>query len=260
MLLAGTDSLVTATTGILPSRRPRALPSFVGVVIPASDEADRIVASLEAVFVAGSHPLFESVVVTVVVVDDSSSDLTGELALEALGSRGGVTRVDARSAGAARRAGFVELCRLSDGLDDHAVWFATTDADTIVSSDWLIGQLRWRRAGADAVAGLVTAVSWEQQPAIVRLRYRQHMARFGSGFGHPHVYGANLGLSKAAYLHAGGIAEIESGEDHALWDSIGQSEYVRAQVPDVMVATSARREGRAPDGFSALLRSLGERS
>ena len=236
------------------------LPSFIGVVIPANDEADGIVAAIAAVLLAGSHPLLGSAVVRVQVVDDSSSDLTGELAVKALGAGGGVTRVDARSAGVARRAGFVELCRLSDGLDDDEVWFATTDADTVVSRDWLVRQLRWRQSGADAVAGLVTAVSWGQQPEIVRRRYQRHMAGFGSGFGHPHVYGANLGLSKAACLHAGGIAEIESGEDHALWDAIGDGGFVRAQVPDVMVATSARREGRAPDGFAALLRSLGEDS
>jgi hypothetical protein len=235
------------------------VPAFVGVVIPANDEADLIVASVGAVLKAAAHPLLACSSVTVLVVDDSSADLTAELAFKALGSQGRVARVDARSAGVARRAGFIELCRLSAGLEDDSVWFATTDADTIVSPDWLIGQLRWRRAGADAVAGLVTATSWDEQPDAVRRRYEQHMSRFGSGFGHPHVYGANLGLSKAAYLHAGGIAEIESGEDHALWDSIGHT-FVRAHVPDVVVTTSARREGRAPDGFSALLRSLGDRS
>jgi glycosyltransferase involved in cell wall biosynthesis len=252
---------VTATLpGIVRASQTRVLPSFIGIVIPANDEADCIVASIDAVLRAGSHPFLGSAVLSILVVDDSSTDLTGELALEALGPRGGVARVDARSAGVARRAGFVELCRLSDGLQDDAVWFATTDADTIVSPDWLARQLRWRQAGADAVAGLVTAISWGQQPEIVRRRYQQHMARLGSGFGHPHVYGANLGLSKAAYLHAGGIAEIETGEDHALWDAIGEGSFLRAQVPDVMVTTSARREGRAPDGFSTLLRSLGEHS
>ena len=82
------------------------------------------------------------------------------------------------------------------------------------------------------------------------------MGRLGGGFGHPHVYGANLALTKAAYLETGGISEIDSGEDHALWDALEANGRRAVHVPDVRVATSTRREGRAPDGFSALLRSL----
>lgn len=250
--------MTESISALVPRAPARVSPRVVGVVIPANDEADGIVAAIEAVLLASSHSVLASSIVTVVVVDDSSADLTAELAIEALGGAGRVTRVEARSAGVARRAGFVELCRLTEGLEDDAVWFATTDADTVVSPDWLARQLKWRHAGADAVAGLATVVSWEQQPEAVRRRYRHHMARFGAGFGHPHVYGANLGLSKAAYLGAGGVSELDTGEDHALWDAVGEAQYLRAHVPDVLVATSARREGRAPNGFSALLRSLGE--
>jgi glycosyltransferase involved in cell wall biosynthesis len=234
----------------------RVVPRFVGVVIPANDEETSIGAAIQAVTQASKHTSLEGVDVRIVVVDDSSSDSTGERAAAAVGPAGDVIRVEARSAGAARRAGFLELCRATEGLPSDEVWLATTDADSLVFADWLARQLQWRQNGADCVAGTVTPISWEEQPAVVRRRYESQMAQLGSGFGHPHVYGANLGLTKAAYLESGGIAGIDSGEDHALWDALKGKGCRALHVPDVRVATSTRREGRAPDGFSALLRSL----
>jgi hypothetical protein len=234
-------------------------PSFVGVVIPANDEAGVVAQSIDAVLRASAHPCLERSAFFLVVVDDSSSDMTAERAAARMGSVGQVIRVEAHSVGAARRAGFVELCRASEGLDADDVWLATTDADTLVRRDWLARQLRWWRRGAEAVAGTVTPISWHEQPAIVRRRYEALMARLGCGLGHPHVHGANLGLTKAAYVTAGGVSGIESGEDHGLWDAVRASGRAAVHVPDVVVATSTRREGRAPAGFSALLRSLEER-
>jgi hypothetical protein len=227
---------------------------FVGVVIPANDEAASVAASVAAVRRAAAHPALGRSVVAVVVVDDSCSDSTGERAAAALGAGGTVIRVDACSAGIARRAGFLELCRSSEGLDADRVWLATTDADTLVDPDWLARQFGWWRRGACGVAGLVRPLSWDEQSAVVRRRYEAHMAALGRG--HPHVYAANLGLTKAAYLDAGGVAPIDSGEDHALWDALARTGRQAVHAPDVVVATSTRREGRAPDGFSALLRSL----
>jgi glycosyltransferase involved in cell wall biosynthesis len=238
--------------------RVGSVPEFIGVVIPANDEAETVSAAVDAVRRAADDSRFGRSVVTAVVVDDRSSDATGERAAATLGRWGRVLRVEEGCAGAARRAGFVELSRWSDGLEPEAVWLATTDADTVVSSDWLVRQAAWWRRGADAVAGIVKALSWEGQPDRVRQRYEAYMYRLGRGFDHPHVYGANLGLTKAAYLQAGGITGIETGEDHALWDAVVANGQRALSVPDVVVATSTRREGRAPHGFSALLRSLGE--
>ncbi len=239
---------------------PRTLPSpaFVGVAIPARDEVERIATAVASVRVAAGHPALALTAIHVVVVDDSSSDGTAERADTALGGRGVVLRLQAGSAGAAREAGFAALCRASDGVDADRVWLATTDADSVVRPDWLVRQLAWRRRGVDGVAGLVEPYGWHEQPAIVRRRYEQHMVRHGLGHEHPHVYGANLGLSKAAYLESGGLAMLDSGEDHALWNAIRKCGRTVASVPDIVVATSARREGRAPNGFAALLRRLGE--
>lgn len=236
----------------------RTVPEFVGVVMPARDEADRVAHSLRALMRAARHPHLRQTQVRVVVVEDSSTDTTGEQASAILGSRGEVVRVDVQNVGSARRTGFRELCRASHGLDATRVWFATTDADTLVHPEWLVRQVRWWRKGAEAVAGTVTPISWSEQTAAVRVRYAAHMRRLGMHNGHPHVHGANLSLTKSAYVTAGGIPDVETGEDHALWQAVHASGTRGLHVPDVVVATSTRREGRAPDGFSDLLRSFGE--
>jgi hypothetical protein len=49
---------------------------------------------------------------------------------------------------------------------------------------------------------------------------------------------------------------IETGEDRAIWGVIGQSGYRLVAVDDLVVVTSGRRVGRAPDGFAALLAQM----
>lgn len=252
-----TGEPVTAPSPVSLAGLPGRL-AFVGVVIPAHDERASIAVAVAAVRRAASHPALADVEFRIVVVDDSSSDGTADHAAAALGGSGVVIRTAARSAGEARRVGFAELCRASDGLDPDLVWLATTDADSCVFPDWLARQADWWRQGCDGVAGLVRPFGWEQHPPVVRRRFEAYMARLGRGRGHPHVYGANLGLTKATYVAAGGMSAIDTGEDHALWDTLHQSGRRVLHVPDVLVATSARREGRAPNGFAALLRSLEE--
>jgi cellulose synthase/poly-beta-1,6-N-acetylglucosamine synthase-like glycosyltransferase len=234
----------------------RTVPDFVGVVIPARDEAERVERSLRTLLRATRHPHLRRTQVRIVVVDDSSTDTTAERSTAILGSRGDVVRVDVQNVGSARRTGFRELCTASHGLDENAAWFATTDADTLVRPDWLARQVRWWRSGVDALAGTVTPASWAEQTSVVRMRYAAHMGRLGMQAGHPHVHGANLSLTKSAYLAAGGMPALTTGEDHALWQAVHRSGSTALHVSDVVVATSTRREGRAPEGFSTLLRSF----
>jgi glycosyltransferase involved in cell wall biosynthesis len=241
-------------------KRPARLPEFVGVVIPARDEAETVADAVHSVLDAAEHPLLAGVRILVVVVDDSSSDSTGERADSALEGRGVVLTSRRGSAGGARELGFSELCRSSAGLAGDRAWFATTDADSRVSPSWLARQLGWWRRGADGVAGIVEPFGWAEQPVLVRSRYAAFVAARGQAFGHPHIYGANLGLTRAAYLAAGDIGMLDSGEDHALWGALVRQGRFAVNVPDVVVATSARRESRAPNGFSTLLRTLGEQT
>jgi glycosyltransferase involved in cell wall biosynthesis len=230
------------------------------VVIPARDEGDAVAGAVRSVLAAARHPVLSRTHVEVVVVDDASSDSTGDRAHAALERRGKVLTSRRRSAGGARELGFAELCRGSAGVDDDLAWFATTDADSRVPRDWLVRQVGWWSRGPDGVAGIVKPFGWGEQPELVRSRYAAFMVARGEGLGHPHIYGANLGLTRGAYLDAGGIATLDSGEDHALWGALVRRGRFAVNVPDVVVATSARREGRAPNGFSSLLRMLGERA
>jgi hypothetical protein len=147
---------------------------------------------------------------------------------------------------------------LADGIPPESIWLATTDADSTVPGDWLTTQLAWRAAGADALAGTVAVSSWSGQPKMLPRRYRHHVMRAGLGFGHPHVHGANLSFRALAYESAGGMPPMPAAEDHAMWRALQRTGARTLAVPDLEVTTSARREGRAPAGFSGLLRELGD--
>jgi hypothetical protein len=82
------------------------------------------------------------------------------------------------------------------------------------------------------------------------------MAAFGTGHGHPHVYGANLGFTATAYVRAGGMPTTPTGEDHQMWAALRESGSRLVSVAEDPVATSARRKGRAPAGFASLLAAL----
>jgi glycosyltransferase involved in cell wall biosynthesis len=260
LLIAGPRVIRSPAADDVPGARRARIPSFVGVVIPAHDEALRIARAIAAVTRALDHPSLAGTRVALVVVADASTDTTAERAQAAMSGRGEVIEIAEHSAGAARRAGFDRLIAASAGLDAASVWFATTDADTLVPYDWIERQTQWWRRGADAVAGLVTPISWQQQSLTARRRYETHMSRLGTGHGHPHVHGANLAMTGDAYCAAGGVPTLASGEDHALWKAIAATGRRALHAGDVVVETSTRREGRAPRGFSQLLRTLGATS
>ena len=90
----------------------------------------------------------------------------------------------------------------------------------------------------------------------MRHHFERHQRSHGLGFDHPHVHGANLGLSAAAYRAAGGVPHIDLAEDHALWDAVGAAGLRRVGARRPPVVTSSRPDGRAAGGFSDLLRSL----
>jgi hypothetical protein len=133
-------------------------------------------------------------------------------------------------------------------------WLATTDADTVVPPGWLRRQLGYAGQGWDVVLGTVTVTDWAGHPPDVPAVF-EAMYDFGDG-PHPHVHGANLGIRASAYLAAGGFRPLRTAEDHALTAAATQAGCQVLQAGDIAVETSARRQARAPRGFSHLLRSL----
>ena len=115
-------------------------------------------------------------------------------------------------------------------------------------------QARYADSGWDAVAGTIRVGDWSgyrpETRSLFRERYRTASA------GHPHVHGANLGLRAAAYLAAGGFPPTPTAEDHALVAALTATGSRVLYASELTVVTSARRQARAPHGFSGYLADL----
>lgn len=222
----------------------------VGVVIPAHNEEDLLPACLAAVRNAARR--LHRTAVHLVVVADACTDRTAEQA-----RRGGavVREIQARCVGAARRTGMGEVLRQTRHCARGRVWLATTDADTLVPPEWLGQQLRYATGGWDAVVGTVTVADWSEHPPSLPSLFHQHY-RTGSAGSHPHVHGANLGFTASAYLAAGGFRPSRTAEDHAMVAALTAANRRILRTTEINVLTSARRQARAPRGFSHLLAEL----
>jgi GT2 family glycosyltransferase len=219
-----------------------------GIVVPAHNEEALLPACLLALRRA-ARPV--SVPVHVLVAADACTDRT-VTAARACGAW--VVSIAERSVGAARAAGMARLLQLTAGSAPAAVWLASTDADTVVPPSWLERQLAWADQGWDLVLGMVSVADWSEHPPHVPAAFA---ARYEPGDRpHPHVHGANLGIRASAYLAAGGFSSLRTAEDHALVTAAAEAGRSILQASDITVQTSARRQARAPHGFSSLLRTL----
>ena len=223
----------------------------VGVIVPAHNEQDLLPGCLAAVRRAAR--VLRGTPVHVVVVADACRDRTMQAA-----RRGGaaVVTISAGSVGAARAAGAREVLRRAAHLDPADIWLATTDADTLVPPCWLRQQARYASQGWDAVVGTIRVLDWSGYPPGTRALFRR---RYTSGTGpgpHSHVHGANLGFRASAYLKAGGFPAVPTAEDRALVAALTAEGSRVLRTRALPVATSARREARAPDGFGHYLAGL----
>jgi glycosyltransferase involved in cell wall biosynthesis len=220
----------------------------VGVVIPAHNEEDLLPSCLAAVRQAAGRL---TVPVHIVVAADTCTDRTAAWA-RSLGAV--VVELGARSVGAARKAGIEWVLHRTRRLDPAAVWLACTDADTVVPRYWLTRQLRYAGQGWEGVVGTVTVADWAGHPPRVRAlfdqRYRATQRR------HPHVHGANLSFTAAAYLAGGGFQPVRTAEDHALVHDLQAAGVRLLRTNRIPVVTSARTRARAPRGFGWRLGAL----
>jgi hypothetical protein len=130
----------------------------------------------------------------------------------------------------------------------------STDADTEVDPDWALAHLRLAEQGWHAIAGVAELAA--PLPAPVAARYASVRGAAHGPAGHGNVYGANLGVRADAYAAVGGFAPFETGEDRDLWRRLGAADFRCTYATEPLVRTSARQNGRAPDGVAALLRRL----
>ncbi|PTR27682.1 glycosyl transferase family 2 [Rhodococcus sp. OK519] len=221
---------------------PARAPKCVVTVVPAHDERDLLPRCLTALDAAARRC---PVPVRTTVVLDACTDGTEAVIPE------GVARIDVRgrNVGAARAAGFAASGCV--GRDD--VWFATTDADSVVPESWFVDQLVFW-ADHDAMVGTVR-VDWTHHTAATRSRYeRRYRRRDGSV--HGHVHGANLGIRADVYGALGGFHAHATGEDVDLVDRLQRAGHRIAWDEQSIVSTSDRRDPRAPGGFGQYLHSV----
>ncbi|MBY4127170.1 glycosyltransferase [Rhodococcus fascians] len=220
------------------------------VVVPAHNEQGLLDACLTALSRAECHVAeVAQVQVSTIVVLDACTDESAAVA--ARHPSVSTVTVAHRNVGAARAAGFAKRPRYPDA----ATWFVTTDADTRVGEDWLLGHLRHAHDGARAVVGTVSVEFEGRVQADARLR-STYDAHYRHELGHPHVHGANLGIRATDYLSVGGFAPLATGEDHDLVRRLELGGIACRRVCDIPVTTSGRLRGRAPDGMAEFLRTL----
>lgn len=212
--------------------------NVLAIIVPAYNEECEIGACLESLRVSARWPALRDEAVMLVVALDSCTDGTALIARHA--SAATVT-VDACNVGIARAAGAALALRAG------ARWLACTDADTQVAPDWLFAQLV---LCSDAVCGTVAVRDWGSYGPSMRLHYD---ATYTDAEGHRHIHGANLGVSAATYVRAGGFQPLVTGEDVALVAAMQSIGARIAWSATPRVVTSARRQFRAPEGFGATL-------
>lgn len=218
---------------------------MIGVVIPAHNEAEHIGATLDAMTRAAIHPALNGERVRVMLVLDSCDDATSDI-VQAFCEAHDVSKMalSVRNVGMARAAGASQL------LDDGARWLAFTDADTIVSPDWLVKQLA---LDADVVCGSIGIDDWSAHGAQSDF-IREHFARtYTDADGHRHIHGANLGVSAEAYRRVGGFRPLACSEDVALVEALQAVGANIAWSAAPRVSTSARGNARARGGFGDTL-------
>ena len=219
---------------------------MIGVIIPAHNEIEHLRACVESILLAATHvELLGEAVVVMVVLDnctDASENSIADLPVERLS-------VAALNVGVARATGAQNL------LLRGARWLAFTDADSRVPADWLSLQVA---AECDVFCGPVSVDGWQAHSSGTRQRYDSH---YQSIDGHPHVHGANMGVSAAAYLSAGGFPPLACHEDVGLVSRLLAQGARIARLAEPCVITSGRAKGRVlGGGFAHFLTSLAEAS
>jgi glycosyltransferase involved in cell wall biosynthesis len=233
----------------------RALSWHVSVLIPARDEECLLPRCLHSVLGALSR-LDEFTTADIIVVVDSSTDRTAQLARRILRKRGSVLLTTAGAAGTVRAVA-ANYALSQNRQRPGKWWLANTDADCVVPPGWLTDQLQLARGGVEAFAGTVSVDSFEEHGPQVAERFRASYMIASNGW-HPHVHGANLGVRADAYLSAGGWSPLQTGEDHDLWNRLVARGAKLVSTARIEVITSGRKVGRAPEGFADALAAHNE--
>lgn len=221
----------------------------ISIVIPAHNEATSITQCLVAIQ-AAIKQLPSTITVTVLVVIDSCSDDTLTLVESMRLKSASVDYLccDYQCIGQVRDLG------IRHAIASDATWLACTDADSIVTQDWLTQQIAHiKDQPTDMICGVVSVDSWAHLTPQTRKDYTAH---YQDRMGHRHIHGANLSFSSEAYLVAGGFAPLSCHEDVDLVKRFESQGCAITWSNRVRVITSSRLQARATEGFAAFLATL----
>lgn len=216
----------------------------IAIVIPAHNEAMTIANCLASVQTAITQ-LPSTITAYPLVVLDSCTDETLTIVKST-----GVNYIccDYCCVGRVRDLG------IRHTITHGATWIACTDADSVVTTDWLVQQITHiTDQPTDMICGVVSVDSWENLTPQTRADY---MAHYQDTMGHRHIHGANLSFSSEAYLTVGGFAPLRCHEDADLVKKFKSQGYAITWSNRVRVITSSRLDARATEGFAAFLANL----
>ncbi len=231
------------------------------VVVPARDEEELVSACLQALAAQEDvgHQEYE-----VLLVLDACADSTEARALEVATVNPALRLyfLDGPGIGSghARRVGMDAACaRLnSSGRPDGLI--ASTDADTIVASDWLSAQLDAVASGAKAIGGRIDLpvdgsvpqhlLDWHAERGRRRLhKLLSEPDRVGRTE-HWQFSGASLAITAEVYGEVGGLEPLPVLEDEGLERVLVQHGIPVERLRSVRAMTSGRLVGRAGRGLA----------
>ncbi len=216
----------------------------LAVVIPAHNEALTISDCLTSVQLAIKQ-LPAIITAYPLVVLDSCTDNT-----EVLVKAAGVEYLSCNY----RCVGRVRDLGIRHAIAKGATWLACTDADSVVSSEWLVEQIKHITDQPTAmICGVVSVDNWAHLTLQTKEAYLEH---YQDKMGHRHIHGANLSFSANAYLAVGGFDPLPCHEDVSLVKKFEAQNYDIVWSNRVRVTTSSRLDARANEGFAAFLATL----
>ncbi|MGH3145404.1 MAG: glycosyltransferase [Rubrobacter sp.] len=240
------------------------------VVVPARDEETLIGGCLRAL-ATQSGVLPEEYEVLLVL--DDCTDGTEARAREVAASypyfRVRFLEGPGRGSGYARRTGMDAACARVFEVGRPEGLIASTDADTVVASDWLSVQLEAASAGASAIGGRIDLADDGTLPQEIsrwhadrgRLRHEDLLSdpdTLGKTE-HWQFSGASLALTAATYERVGGLQPLTALEDEQLERVLRHHGIPIDRLLSVRVTTSPRLVGRAKRGLSYDLSQIADR-
>lgn len=236
----------------------------IGIVIPAHNEAMTITKCLASVQTA-IEQLPSTITATMLVVLDSCRDNTLELvkSVQVESAQAKNTKIENADVNYLccgylccdyQCVGQVRDLGIRHAIASGATWLACTDADSVVTPDWLIQQIAHiKDQSTDMICGVVSIDSWAHLTPQTR---KDYIAHYQDKMGHRHIHGANLSFSAESYLAVGGFAPLPCHEDVDLVKRFESKGYAITWSNRVRVITSSRLQARATEGFAAFLANL----